>query len=276
MNIRIHRSQVYPQKWQYADDSDFPFESDEKAERLKSIMKDTLGERNLKVNEDKTEETLITRQKQKCNEQWRKTRKLGSLLGDFEDMKRREQLSNNAMALVKRIWKQSKVGIKRKVKIYKTLVKSVLTYNFGTWGLTKGETEKLNRIHRKQLRRISPNYWKMSNKRLYEECNERELSLDMKLARWRTFGHMLRLPLETPCQKAMQWYFEKPRNSKKYRGNQRTTLPVVLHNDIVEASKIQEFGVQQFKTTEDLEKLRELGVDRKNWKGIVNLICSVV
>ena len=46
----------------------------------------------------------------------------------------------------------------------------------------------------------------------------------MKEARWRTFGHILRLPEDTstvledtPCQKAMQWYFEKPQDSRKYK-----------------------------------------------------------
>ena len=45
-----------------------------------------------------------------------------------------------------------------------TLVKPVLTYNYGTWGLTKAETETLNCIHRKQLRRISPGYRSLTNK----------------------------------------------------------------------------------------------------------------
>ena len=116
----------------------------------------------------------------------------------------------------------------------------------------------------------------MSNQKLYTECEERELSIDMKLARWRSFGHMLRLPLETPCQKAMQWYFEIPNNSKKYKGNQRITLPLVLHDDIVNTSKIHPLEVQKFKTTEDLEKWREIGADRKKWKEIVTLICSTV
>ena len=31
---------------------------------------------------------------------------------------------------------------KHKLKIYKTIVKSVLTYNYSTWGLTKAEIEK--------------------------------------------------------------------------------------------------------------------------------------
>ena len=50
----------------------------------------------------------------------------------------------------KKIWKKSKVSIDKRIKLYKTLVKTVLTYNYSTWALTKNETEILNRIHRKQ------------------------------------------------------------------------------------------------------------------------------
>ena len=184
-----------PTEMEYADDTDFPFESKVKEKYLESIVKETLGERNLKVNEDKTEKTLITREKSKEDELWRKTKKLGSLLGDYEDMNRREQISNFAMAGIKDIWRKCKKGKRKKVQIYKTLVKTVLTYNYGTWGLTKKATETLNCIHRKQLRRLSKDLWKLNNKELYEQCEEREINIDMKEARWRTFGHILRLPL---------------------------------------------------------------------------------
>ena len=264
-----------PTELEYADDSDFPFESKEEAENLKRIVKETLGERNLKVNDDKTEETFTIRERKKSDEKWRKTKKLGSLLGDYEDMRRREQLSNNAMAEVKKLWKKSKVSNKRKLQLYRTLVKTVLTYNFGTWGLTKKETETLDCIHRKQLRRISPNYRGLTNKQLYEECRERQISKDMKETRWRTFGHMLRLPLQILCQQAMDWYFEIPDNAKKYRGNQRRTLPVILHYDIVEANSKHDLEVKQFKTTEDLIMLRKIAEDRDKWKELSKTICSI-
>ena len=63
--------------------------------------------------------------------------------------------------------------------------------------------------------------------------------VDMKETQWRTIGYMLRLPLQTPCQvfqQAMDWYFEIPDNAKLYKGNQRRTLPVVLHYNIAEAN----------------------------------------
>ena len=99
----------------------------------------------------------------------------------------------------------------------------------------------------------------------------------MKEARWRTFGHILRLPLEAPCQKAMQWYFEPPPNPRKYNGTQRTTLPIVLHNDIVETVKMKDFPfeITQFKYMEDLFKIRKIAADREQWKNMTVIICSV-
>ena len=86
---------------------------------------------------------------------------------------------------------------------------------------------------------------------------------------------MLRLPLQTPCQQAMDWYLEIPDNSKKYRGSQRRTLPVVLHYDIVEANRKHDLDVKQFKTTEDLIMLRKLAEDREKWKDLSKIICSI-
>ena len=268
------RSKI-PAELEYADDTDFIYEDKEVGTYLKSIVKKTLGERNLKVNEDKTEETYINREKEKGDEEWRKTKKLGSLLCDYEDMKRRVQLANFAMSKAKVLFRKSKANSLRKVKIYKTLVKTVLTYNYSTWGLTKGETEEYNRCHRKILRRISPNYWNLDNKELYKLCNEQEIEKDMLKARWRTFGHILRLPSEAPCQRAMDWYFETHGNNVKYRGNKRTTLPIVLDNDIRTTNKFSCIEIKQFKTKEDLKKLRCVAADRKKWKDITAEICKV-
>ena len=53
---------------EYADDTDFFFQSKVKKEALKRIVKETLNERNLKVIEEKTEETLINRENNKSDE----------------------------------------------------------------------------------------------------------------------------------------------------------------------------------------------------------------
>ena len=54
-----------------------------------NIVSTTLGEDNLQVNNDKTE-TLTLQRGDRDTEQWRESLKLGSYLGDTEDILRRK------------------------------------------------------------------------------------------------------------------------------------------------------------------------------------------
>ena len=100
-------------------------------------------------------------------------------------MKRRIELSNTAMKSIEKIKPTRKINITKKLKTYKTIVESVLTYNMSTWGLTKNKTEEIDRLHREQLRQV----WNDKNKKnkdLYKESNERPISEEMKKARWKS------------------------------------------------------------------------------------------
>ena len=191
-------------------------------------------------------------------------------------MKRREQLSVIAQASGKKLWTKKKVNIQTKLKIYESIVKPVLTYNFAILALTKNESKELDCIHRKQLRQVW-NDKRIHNKQLYEKSREKPLSAEMKEARWRTFGHILRLPTSTPCQQSMNYYFECPPKAKKFRGRKKITLHVLLDNDLPEAAKYhQRFQIRHFKTREDVEILRHLLNDGNGWKNLTNLIRCVV
>ena len=124
----------------YADDVDFiGLEFADIAEVQKTLMK-----YNLLVNADKTEQTTLSR----SGQEYKNAKKVGTLIGDEEDITRRKRLSTAALAKLQNIWiKGDKVKRKTKIKLYRTLVKSVLTYNCGTWALTKTEEEKLNVFH---------------------------------------------------------------------------------------------------------------------------------
>ena len=117
------------------------------------------------------------------------------------------------MESVNSIWPAKKIKLNDRIKIYKSIIKSVLTYNYATWGLTKAQTEELDRAHRKKLRKVTRNPF-MKNKRLYEITKETPLSEQMRQARWRLLGHILRLDRNTPCQKAVDHYFEVPECAK--------------------------------------------------------------
>ena len=120
----------------------------------------------------------MVRHKTKGEEEWRNVKKLGSLLGCYKDMRRRIQLSYAAMNSINKIWKHSKIRKEKKLLLNKSIVKPVLTYNCGTWGLTKKEEKEIDVAHRRQLRSIL-NDKKICNRKLYDICKEEPVSKSM-------------------------------------------------------------------------------------------------
>ena len=112
--------------------------------------------------------------------EYKNTKKVGTLIGDEEDVERRKRLSNAALTKLLYVWiKGDKIKRKTKLKLYRSLVKSILVYNCGTWALTKSEEEKLNAFHRKQLRKVLNIKYpvKITNSSLYNKCEEHPLSI---------------------------------------------------------------------------------------------------
>ena len=261
-----------PNEMAYADDVDFVTIEDHI--NIDEVQR-KLSEYNLLVNSDKTEYTKLNRKENKSEEVWRKTKKVGSLIGDSEDVNRRKDLSTVAMNKMFNIWiRKDRIKLKTRVKLYKALVKSVLLYNSSTWGITKAEEESLNAFHRKQLRRVLGVHCptKITNKSLYKKTNEKPISDTMREARWMLFGHILRRNSNIPANVAMRFYFEE--NVKGFRGRPRTTLPVVLNQDLENYqnnvySKNLQRHVLKLKCSQDLMKLSELAQNRERWRQLV-------
>jgi hypothetical protein len=204
-------------------------------EKLNSIVKDTLATENLNVNDSKTEKTTIER-KQRDEEKWRLVTKLGSMIGDSEDIISRKQLSAAAVTSMEKIWiRKNKISIKKRLQLYNSLVKPVLTYNSGTWGLTKAESESMNAFHRQQIRKVYKNS-RLKNAQVYELSNSVPIAQEIAASRARLLGHTLRLDKATPAQKSMQYYFENNAQSKQFRGKPRTTIATVINAEIKEAA----------------------------------------
>ena len=245
----------------YADDVDFiGLEFADIAENQKILKK-----YNLLVDANKTEQTTLSR----TGKEYKNAKKVGTLIGDEEYINRRKRLSTAALAKLQNIWiKGDKVKRKTKIKLYRTLVKSVLTYNCGTWALTKTEEEKLNAFHRQQSRKILNIKYpvKITNSSLYEKCNECPLSITLLENRWRLFGHILRRNSEIPANKSMNSYFIS--HGSKFRGRPLTTLPVVLNKDITRVSDDK----LQLTSLKDLEHLRSVAQNRQTWRKLTTRI----
>ena len=278
----ITMEEEYPEEMIYADDYDSITTNLEQKEKFKSNVKEILDRDNLLVNEDKTEDTVLRRGKhdrknKQKNEPWRDTIKLGSKLGDPEDITRRKQLSNAKLIQMKKILKKRRVvNLRKKLKLYNALVKSVLTYNSCTWGLTKNDEKNLNSFHRRQLRQVINVIYpdRIGNNKLYKVTGTRPLSIDITKARWKMFGHALRMNENTPARKAMKWFFEAPPvNVKKFRGRKRATIITTLNRDIERTRHINSmFTLPYLNSSLDLRNIRVKALNRKHWQKIVRMV----
>ena len=270
----------------YADDTDFISTSKVCLQNIKNNAPEILGKWCLKVNDGKTEETVIKRGKNE-DEKWRFTKKLGTLLGDSEELKRRKQLAAAAFKQVRSLWpRRAQVSEKRRIRIYNACVKPILTYNMGTWALTQRETNELDSFHRRQLRSVIGIHYPevISNEDLYTRTDAGPLSLDMFHARWRLLGHTLRMKNNVPAKKAMLAFFSINQETPGFRGMPRTTLPRIINTDIIEIKQAADTASSQrgpistliaslpdqLKSKLDLQQLEKLAKARKKWQKIVD------
>ena len=194
-------------------------------------------------------------------------KKVGSLIGDEEDMERRKALSTAALNKMHTVWiRKDKISQKRKMLLYKTLVKPVLLYNCGTWGVTAATEKKMDAFHRKQLKRVLNIKYPtiISNEKLYEISKEKPISQTMRAARWKLLGHILRRDQDIPASKAMNAYYQDL-GQKGFRGRRRMTLPLVLNKDL----KHEHVSLE---TSRDLQELRNLAQDRGEWSALTSRV----
>ena len=90
-----------PKKTLNAEDADFFSTNSGFLQELKKIIPQIIGVYNLNANKDKWENTTLT---EGDDANWMGVKKLGSLLGDAEDIKRRTALANVQFKALEKLW----------------------------------------------------------------------------------------------------------------------------------------------------------------------------
>ena len=113
----------------------------------------------------------------------------------------------------------------------------------------------------------------MTNEDLYTMSNILPASVQTVFARWRLFGHVLRMDNEVPAQKAMVSYFTLSSDCKGRQGN-ACTIASAVSEDYKRA-----FGDKYIiKSMKDYEAIRAKAQDRGEWKevvaAVVNAYCA--
>ena len=223
--MRPPEDAALPLDVEYADDTDFISTSRSFLDDIERIAPPCLAEWSLTINGSKTERTSISRHADRIEEEWRMTRKLGSLLGEAEDVARRKQLANVAFRKLMTVWfRRAHISLHR-----------------------PPPSSPVIGVH-------WPN--RISNVALYHRCQCRPISESIVTARWRLFGHVLRVPRDAPAQRAIDHYFADT-EAAAFRGRPRTSLPTTLCSDLRRIGRT-------LRQPTDIEALRALS--REQWR----------
>jgi hypothetical protein len=246
-------------------------------DRLLPIAAEQLQAVNLFMNEAKTEFTHVhlshTQKASKKasengillrgDEQWRKSKILGSLLCSSSDIAARCITGNIAFQSFWKLWiRGSRIPLTKKLRLYNATCVSLMLYNCNSWAAPKAVLDKLDVCHRKHLRTITRHQWPhslISNRALYKMCNTEPLSVRVAQQRWSMFYHVLRMPEDTPAQRALDFAVIGASKYKARRGRHTTNLLSLLRSDL------KEFGLGTLKTRKRLGELRTLAVDKTQW-----------
>ena len=284
----LHQPTGIPSEATYADDHDDITLDQSRARIYNDIVKNELAKEDLFVNDSKTEHTVI-KKGNKVTEKWRTVTKLGSQLGDSEDISRRKQLSCAAMKSVKQLWvRRSLTSQAKRIGLYNSLVKSILSHNLKVCAFTETDQEQLDAFHRRQLRRVLGIFWphRIRNRNLYKKTGTKPLSVEITQARWSYLGHVLRMDAGAPARQAMAYYFEDE-TAPKIKGRKRTTIVDTINNDIIRAKTFYiskqvnkppdrqiPLNINPVHNPIDLHNIQLIATDRLCWKRISEIIVA--
>lgn len=178
-----------------------------------------------------------------------------------EVVEQRIQQGYRAFYANKRILKQKKISRNTKFKIYKTLIRPVITYAGETMCLSMQEEEKLRIFERKVMRTImGPKIEEgiprqRMNHELMEAIQGGDIVQQIKSQRIRWVGHVMRANKEKDIRAMLEW---KPLNTRA-KGR-----PKIRWREQV-AKDIEEMGIANWK---------QKALNREEWKEIVGRALS--
>ena len=102
--------------------------------------------------------------------------------GGTEDIHNRVVKARGVFLRLKKIWSSNSISQRTKVRLYKTLVKSVLKYGCETWKMNKRDENKIDVFQSRCLRRIFKIRWqeRITNKEVLVMAEMENLSEDVQ------------------------------------------------------------------------------------------------
>ncbi len=155
---------------------------------------------------------------------------LGSVISQEEgaqkDIRNRMCKARNAFVKLRPVWRSTTYGIRTKLQLYNSLVKSVLLYSSECWKMTETDFKGIEAFHNGCLRKILRIFWPkvISNKELYVRTNSEPIGTTIRRRRLRWLGHVLRMPSNRVPRVALYWTPQGKRRAGRPKNTWRRTV----------------------------------------------------
>jgi hypothetical protein len=138
--------------------------------------------------------------------------------GCDEDIENRLCKAKTQFRRLKKIWSSPCFSTQTKIRLFNSLVISVLTYGSETWKTTEGDKRKLDTFQNRCLRQLL-----ISNEELHRRARTTKLSETVKGRKWKWIGHVLRMDNTRICATALTWQPERKRKVGRPKTTWRRT-----------------------------------------------------
>ena len=99
------------------------------------------------------------------------------------------------MSKLSSLWTSSRLSLALKMRLYNSLIISIITYSSASWTLTKAQKKRLDAFNTKALRRIVSVRWHdyVTNASILIRTGQPPLTTTIRKLRLSAFGHICRL-----------------------------------------------------------------------------------
>ena len=216
------RATIYTKSTQilgYADDLEIVSRSIRDLRDTFTKLETAARKMGLQINEEKTKYMEITKNQSNNDhldaghhrfQRVKEFKYLGVKVTDDgkieQEIKHRLTLANRSYYGLITQMRSKYICRKTKIKLYKTLIRPVLTYGAETWAINKEDESKLAAFERKILRRIygpvcEMGRWRIRyNSELYKIFNEPDIVKEIKARRIQWLGHLYRTEDQHPTR----------------------------------------------------------------------------
>lgn len=147
--------------------------------------------------------------------------------GAAEDIRKRIGKAWAAYFRLSKVWRNTNIFTRTKVKLLKSNVVSVLLFGCESWRMTKGDESKLDVLLHRWLRRILRIDWTLhvTNEEVRRRARVSEtLSETVRRRRWGFIGHTLRRDRKDLARTALTWTPEGKRKRGRPKETYRRTV----------------------------------------------------